>query len=168
MASPADFGLLGNSSVWVLISYLLFLGLVFKFARHKVLSMIDGQIEEIRKELDMAENLRIEAQELLAQYKRKQRDAVQEATQIIENAKRNADKVRANAALELEQTMARKEEYLQERLDLMEAKLLNEMRTKASHLAVLATEEMIRQNLKKSDTSALIENSIDSVKAHLN
>ena len=70
---------------WILISFIIFCGIMWRFAKDKFLSMIDSRIETIKKEITTAENLRVEAQELLAQYQRKQRDVAQEAEQDEQN-----------------------------------------------------------------------------------
>ena len=61
---------------WVLVSFILFVTVAFRFGKDKFLAILDGRIEAIRNDIKTAELLRIEAQELLAQYQRKQRDKV--------------------------------------------------------------------------------------------
>ena len=65
-----------DATFWALIALILFLALI---AYMKVPGMIakslDGRADKIRNELDEARRLREEAQQLLAEYQRKRKDA---------------------------------------------------------------------------------------------
>ena len=50
-----------------------------------IVGIIDAKIDSIKNEIENAESIRVEAQELLAQYERKQRDADKEAEEIVKN-----------------------------------------------------------------------------------
>ena len=71
-----------ESTNWVLISFVIFAIGFWKFGLKLLLGKLDGRIEDIRKEIETAESLRVEAQELLAQYQRKQRDAAREGSAL--------------------------------------------------------------------------------------
>ena len=70
---------LSDTGSWVLISFLIFAFLAYTKGKAAFLNMLDSRIEAIKNEIETAESLRVEAQELLAQYQRKQRDAAKEA-----------------------------------------------------------------------------------------
>ena len=78
-----------STSVWVLISFLIFVAFAYRKGRDGLLGMIDARIADIKKEIETAESLRIEAQELMAQYQRKLRDAKKESEQIISTAEKH-------------------------------------------------------------------------------
>lgn len=154
--------------LWIVLSFILFVYILWRFAKDKFLALLDKRIEGIRKEIETAESLRIEAQELLAQYQRKQRDAAQEADQIIENAQNHAKRIRKQAEAELEETMARREEQLKERLQRMEENAIQEIQAHAAALAVQATAGIIMDKLDKKTGDALLEQSIKNVSAQVN
>ena len=91
-----------DTNVWVTISFVVFALLAFKLGRKSILAGLDSKIEAIRTEIQTAESLRVEAQELLAQYQRKQRDAEQEAAQIVAQAKAHAKRIQEAAEAERE------------------------------------------------------------------
>ena len=74
--------LLQDSHVWFAISFAVFVGLAWHLGKDAVLNALDARINEIRKDIETSEPLRIEAQEMLAQYQRKHRDAMQDAEKI--------------------------------------------------------------------------------------
>ena len=87
-----------DPTFWTAVAVVLFIALVAKPVSRMATKALDERAEKIKAELDEAERLRNEAQDLLAQYQRKQRDAAKEAEAIIEHAKQEADAWTARAA----------------------------------------------------------------------
>lgn len=160
--------LLHDPAIWVAISFAIFAVLAFRAGKDKVLAKLDGRIAEIRKEIETAESLRIEAQELLAQYQRKQRDAAKEAESIVANAREQAAAITKDAEAELAAITARREEQLAARLARMEENAVQEIRTRAAALAVKATMEIIAREMNDNTNARLIDESIKQVGGRLN
>ena len=77
---------------WVLVTFLIFMGIVFYLGVPALIAKaLDKRAEEIKTELDEARRLREEAQQLLADYQRKAREAEEEAKVIVEQAKHEAE-----------------------------------------------------------------------------
>lgn len=159
--------ILTDTSLWVAISFVVFTLFVFKKAQKALYAKLDTRIIDIKNEIDTAESMRIQAQELLAQYQRKQRDAVQESEDIIENAKRHAREIQRNAEKELEASMARKEIQMQERLKRMEEQAIADMRNQAVEKAMAATRQILAQELAKKKGSDLIDVAIEDLDGQL-
>ncbi|PJB70413.1 MAG: hypothetical protein CO093_08035 [Alphaproteobacteria bacterium CG_4_9_14_3_um_filter_47_13] len=153
-------GIFQDAQIWATLSFLFFLFFMWKFGKDKLLAALDSRIENIRKEIETAESLRIEAQELLAQYQRKQRDAAKEATEIVERAKVHAAEIQKQAEQNIADIAIRREQQLQERLKRMEQNAIQEIRTYAAALAVKATTEIIARQMDRKTNENLIEQSI--------
>ena len=97
-----------DTNFWYLVSFLFFFTIIWKYGKPALLNYIDKRIASIREEIETAESLRTEAHELLAQYQRKHRDAVQEAEEIIKTAKKSAKEIKAKAEAEIEETLTRR------------------------------------------------------------
>lgn len=153
-----------DSNIWMVFSFLLLVFLLWKFGRGAVIAMLDARIEQIRREIENAETLRIEAQELLAQYQRKQRDAEKEAARIIETANKNAEEIRKKAETELEEAVTRRERQLADRIQRMQADAKQEISDYAAHLAIETAKDLIGKRLENASAyDLLVENSIASV-----
>ena len=91
-----------DAEFWVAVAFVAFLGVLVYFGVHEMMAKyIDQRRDRIKGELDEALRLKEEAQALLAQYQRKQRDAEKEAAAIIAGAQAEAQAladVRAAAA----------------------------------------------------------------------
>ena len=75
---------------WTGLAFIIFVVLMFKPLKKALLAGLDSRIEQIRSEVEEAQRLREEAQTLLASYQRKQREAAQEAEEIVKQAKEDA------------------------------------------------------------------------------
>lgn len=158
-----DHGLLHDATVWVLFSFIIFLGLAWVLGRRAVVDALDKRIEAIRDELRTAENLRIEAQELLAQYQRKFRNATKEAEGIVSQAHEHAARIRAKAESDLAETVRRKEVLLESRLKSLEAAALHDLRVRAAQLAIQAAEQMIRKTIDEKVNAEIVQTSLNDL-----
>ena len=157
-----------DTSLWVGISFVIFVYIAFKMGRKSVVGALDAKIDEVKSEIENAERLRVEAQELLAQYQRKQRDAEQEAADILQRAQEQAKQIKTNAEADMAEIMDRRETQLAERLRRIEENAISEIQGHAADLAVAATTEMIAQTLDEGTNSKLNEDSIKNLSKHLN
>lgn len=159
--------LLNDPAIWLLCSFLIFAVLVYRKGKDTVLAMLDKRIDEIKAELETAENLRVEAQELLAQYQRKHRDAVKDADMIIANAEKSAGETLKKAESDLAEGLARKEQQLRDRLTNAEQAAIQEIQVYAADLAIKATTEIIIGKLDKKTSEGLLDASIGGLSKNI-
>ena len=157
-----------EATFWVLLSFILFAVAALRFGKDKFLAKLDGRIAQIREEIQTAEFLRAEAQDLLSQYQTKQRDAAKEADQIVATAKQAADMINKQAQIDLDEMLARKEVQLAERLKRMEDAAKAEIQSYAAELAVKATAEIIAARLDAETNSRLVDATIKALPGQLN
>lgn len=173
MASPAlsasgPFFSLGNSDFVVLISFLLFVGvLVFLKVPNTLAGMLDKRAEGIKSELDEARALREEAQSLLASYERKQKEVQEQADRIVAQAKVEAQEAAEAAKSDLEATIARRVKAAEDQIASAEAGAVKEVRDKAIVIAVDVAKELISKNMSDDQRASLIDASIGEVEAKL-
>ena len=88
----------GDPTFWVFVALVIFMGIVVKAGAFKALGgFLERHGQKIAAELDEARELKEEAQRLLADYKKKQSQAVQEAESIVSNAQEQAARIRVDA-----------------------------------------------------------------------
>lgn len=159
--------LLEDSHIWLIFSFLIFCFILVKYGKKALTGVLDSRIDEIKKELEVSENLRVEAQELLAQYQRKQRDAEKEAEQIIAKAEHNVLQIRKKAEEDLAETLKRREQQLKDRLQQMEENAIQDIREHAATLAVEATAQIIMEKLGKKESDKLFDSSMKQAAQNL-
>src|SRR6056297_2863718 len=90
-AAEGAFFSLSNTDFVVLIAFLLFIGVLVYYKVHGLLGRkLDERAEGIKSELDEARAIREEAQSLLADFERKQKDVQAQADRIVAQAKDEA------------------------------------------------------------------------------
>lgn len=165
----ASGGLFGDVSFWVLVAFAI---VIFIFARaglHKmIVGGLDKRSQKIADELDEARRLREEAQELLAQYQRRQRAAEEEAAGIVELAKKDAQLFAAEARTRINDQIARRAKSAEEKIRRAEAQALAEVRGQAADLAVEIARSIIRDRMDKGAQAALVDRAIADVSTKLN
>ena len=149
-----------DANFWILIAFITFFGVFGRKAWTAIKNVLDTRTEKIQAELEEAKRLREEAQGVLTEYKRKRREAEDEARQMVEHAKIEAERHANDARKALEDTMRRREEAAMQRISQAEADALREVRETAAALAVQATMRLIRENLDDARADQMIERSI--------
>ena len=139
--------LLRSAEFWVAVSFVIFVVLMFRPARRMLGSALDQRIAGIRQEVEEAQKLREEAQAALASYQRRQREAIQEAENIIAHAHEEAERAKIQAAAALEETIQRREQQAAEKIARAEAAALAEIRDKAVELAIAATGKLLAEKM---------------------
>ncbi len=158
---------LSDEYFWYTISFLMFVGVLWKYALPVIINLLDARIAQIIKNLEEAENLRIEAQEILAQYQRKHRDALEESQKIIDAAKENARQYKENALADLEAAMKLREEQLIARLERMEQSAIGEIQNYAAELSMQAARKIIEDKLDKKTNAKLVEDAINGIEQNV-
>ena len=152
--------LVRDPEFWVAIAFVIAVaGVVWK-AAPLVTSTLDGRAAKIKAELEEAQRLREDAQRMLGEYQRKQRDALKEAEQIIALAKSEAERAAAQAARDLEAALQRRQAMALEKIALAEAKATAEVRNTAVDVAVAAARRLLLQELDATRKSKLIDSAI--------
>lgn len=161
-------GLLQDPSFFVLLAFLIVIGLFWRAGVHKMVAGgLDKRAQDIADELDKARALRDEAQELLAKYQRRQREAEEEAEGLIEQAKRDAVRIAEDAKTKIEDQLARRARAAEEKIARAEAQAIAEMRGATADLAIEAAREIIKARMDQGAQSALAERAIDELGAKL-
>ncbi len=154
---------------WVMIAFLLFMALlVFYKVPSAVAKVLDDRADAIRRELDEARRLREEAQQLLADYQRKAREADEEAKSIISQAKREAEALAAETRKGLVDSLERRTKLAEDKIARAEAQAQAEVRGAAVDAALAAAEKILKGRVSGSTASNLIDEGIRDLKGRLN
>lgn len=157
---------LHETHFWEAVAFILAVALVWKKASSGITTALDQRAAKIRDELDEARKLREEAQATLANYQRKQRDALKEAEEIIAHAKTEAERLGAQAARDLEAAIQRRQRLAEEKIAQLEQKAIAEVRAAAVDVAVGAARRVLAEDMGPRG-GKLIDQAIDSLPQRL-
>ncbi len=160
--------MLSTAEFWVAVGFVILVAGIARPAWRGVTTALDARGERIKQTLDEARTLHEEAQHLLAEYQRKQRDAAREAEQMIEQARIEAERIRAEATEALERTLERRQALAREKIAQAEADALREVRNAAIDVAIAASARIIGERLGEDRASALVDEAVRDLPKHLN
>ncbi len=155
--------LLHSPEFWVAVGFIFFVAAIAKPTGRAFASMLDARSDRIRETLDEAARLREEAQRLLAEYQRRQRDVVRETEEMLAKAKEEAERFAAEASANLEIVLARREEMARQKIARAEAEALQQVREIAVDVAVAAARELIADGLDDRRRGALVDAAISEL-----
>jgi F-type H+-transporting ATPase subunit b len=168
-ADHAPVGLFEDASLYVLIAFLIVIGVFARAGAHKmIVSGLDKRAQKIADEINEARKMREEAQELLASYQRRQREAEEEAAGIIEQAKKDAMRMAAEARAKIEEQTERRIKAAEDKIARAEAQAISEVRGQTADLAIEAARVIIRDRMDSGAQGAFIDRAIAGLKDKLN
>ena len=167
-AAKGPFFSLANTDFIVLISFLVFIGVLIYFKVPGMIGgMLDKRAEGIQADLDEARALREEAQTLLASFERKQREVQEQADRIVAQAKESASEAAAQAKVDLEKSIERRLQTAQDQIASAESAAVKQVRDEAARIAVAAAGDVAAKQMSDAKANALVDDAIKAVGAKL-
>ncbi|MDU8927563.1 F0F1 ATP synthase subunit B [Alisedimentitalea sp. MJ-SS2] len=168
LAASGPFFSLSNTNFVVLISFLLFIGVLLYLKVPGLLGgLLDKRAEGIQDELNEARKLREEAQSVLASFERKQKEVVDQAERIVDHAKEEARLAAEQAKEDLKTSIARRLAAAEGQIASAEASAVKEVRDQAVLIAVGAAQDVIAKQMTAASGNKLIDAAIAEVDAKL-
>ena len=158
-----------DPTFWVLVAFIAFiLTLVYMKVPGMVSKSLDARSAKIRADLDEAEALLKESQDLLASYQRNQQEAENEAEIIRLKARKEADRIIENGRIRLDESLKRREELTLERINQAEATAIEEIRYRIVGIAMNATRNLLSDKLSDARSQSLLNSAIKELPGKLN
>lgn len=149
--------------IWSVITFLILVGLLYKFAFNPLMRLQKARQDGIHQAINEAEQLRDEAQDLLANYKQQLAEAREEAAAIVDRARKAGESTKAEvleeARVQAEATLAKARQQIER--DTNQA--LQQIREEVADLTVAATEKVARTSLSGADQLRLIQEAINEI-----
>jgi F-type H+-transporting ATPase subunit b len=166
MASGVPF--YADTSFWVAASTVVFVGgVLYSKAHKKVAELLDARSDEIRKQIEEAKSLRDEAEEMLLEYQRKQRDAEKEAADMVAQAEEDAKIMLDAAKGDIADMAERRTRAAEDKIAQAEATAVKEVQAVAVNVAVEAATAVLADSLKGKNGKTLADAAIAEVESKL-
>ena len=157
-----------DATFWVAISFLIFCGvLIYLKIPQKVNSSLTNQISEIKKELDEAEKLKVEAKNLLSNYEDKIDKSKKEANTIINLAKKESEKMVVEKTQKFLQIMEDKKKDTEQKISLMKENALKDIKNISIKISMEAVENLINSSIDKKKLDKFYLQSVEQTKTAL-
>ena len=153
---------------WVAVSFFIFFGvLIYLKVPQKINNSLTDQINEMKKELDEAEKLKIEAKNLLSNYENKIDKSKKETREIINLAKKDSEKTILEITKKFHQIIENKKKNAEQKIVQMKENALKDIKNISVKISMEAVEHLIKNSIDKSKLEKLYIKSLEQAKTSL-
>ncbi len=156
-----------NPEFWVAVAIVTFIVLAYRPISKLMIGGLDKRAAGIRKDIDDAQNLLAEAQNLLNRYAQDQDNARLEASRILQAAEAEAALLRTRAAEELAHSLAAREKHALDRIGQAEKAAVSEIQNIAIDVSLAATRKLLHQELNNDNQAQLTTEALGQLQQQL-
>jgi len=147
--------------VWTIITFLIVLWALRRFAFGPIQRMIDQRRDRIREALDEADKARTEARELRELTAKEREQAKADREQILDDARRQSQRLVEQAKERADADLKEQLEKNREELAAENTRLREQIRRDVVELTLFAAEKVTGKVLDEDDQRRLIEETIE-------
>jgi len=158
-----------EAEFWVGVGLLIFLAIVIFVAKapKALAANLDARADKIQSDLNEAARIRAEAEEMLADIHRRREDAERQATEMLEAAKADAQRLAADAKIKLEEQVKRRADLAERKIATAEAQAAADVKAAAAEMAAGAAEAVLAARLAAGAPDPLVDTAIGQLAGRL-
>ncbi|MCP4355689.1 MAG: ATP synthase F0 subunit B [Proteobacteria bacterium] len=150
-----DLTFIHSQLFWLFVCFFALLAFMYKFAGPAVTKMLDERADQIRKDLEDAEKLKEEAEDLLKSYTKQMTKAEVSAKKLIKEAKATAKEVSEKELKTLEKALKAKSKQAEKQLESAKEKAIAEATSELHNIVITATEKLIHETVDSKKAKEL-------------
>lgn len=158
-----QFDIFASLIFWSIISFGIFMYVMKRYAFPPIFEILEAREKKIAGDLQSAEDIRIEAEQLKKDFDAQLKTAHEKATTIVQLATEASRKIQEKTLHETQAKCRQMQKEAEHEIQALQNKLMGEIRDHISILTVTATEKILRRTLSEEDKSRLVDESIDAV-----
>ena len=157
-----------DSTFWVAVSFVIFFGaLIYLKVPQKINEILNKLISDIKNEINESEKLRTEAKTLLDKAQKKLDTAQTVSDEILEQAKRDSDKMVIELNDKFHKTSEIKKNLAENKISQMKEAAIKEIKDTSIKIAVDSVKKIITTSVDKSKLDVLFQKNLDETKEEL-
>ena len=149
--------------VWTILTFLVLLGVLAKFAWNPLLKMLKDRENLIRSSLDDAEKAQMELARLNSEREAIINKARSEAQTILVEGKAAASKLKDETLNEAKDQAKSILSDAEKRIRIEKDKAIAEIKSEVVDLSLSVATKLIKKNISREDNQALIDDSLENV-----
>jgi len=158
--------ILDDATLWVAISFIIFIILVFKPLKNIMLVSLDNKILELKSQLEESKKLKEDAEKLFAEQNQKYEETLIKIKKLNEDAIYESKIIKKKIEEDIKNTLLRKDKGFKQLSAQMELKVREDLKNEIIKKTLHYTEFKIKKKLKKSHNSKLISESLSKLTNH--
>jgi len=151
--------------IWTILTFLILVGLLTKFAWGPLMKALDERQETIRKSLNDADRAKLELERLHQESARIISEARAEAQSVVAKSRIEAEAVREELKRKAKGEADALLRGAERQIQLETAKAVQEIRHEVVDLSLAVASKLIKKNLSQEGNDALIRDSLDQIDA---
>ena len=155
--------MLSDPQFWVLIAFIIFIGVMIKPVRKILLINLGDKIQEIKDSIDQAEKIKNEAQLALSEIKKRQNEVKGEIDLIEQEAKEKITMIEKNAYTKLIDQINKRNALASVKIDQMTRDANTEIQKHITQIAISATVNILEKKLNDKEKQNLINQSVNEL-----
>ena len=157
-----------DATFWVAISFFIFLGVLVYFKiPHKVKSILEENILNIKNQINEAEKLKEEAKSILSDHEKKISNSKEEVKSMINKANENSEKNIIKMNEEFHNLMENRKKNAEERIKQMKNQALKDIKNTSIKIAIESVEKLMKNSMDKAKLDKIYLSSIEETKLAL-
>ena len=157
-----------DATFWVAISFFIFVGiLVYLKVPQKINNSLNDKINEMKKELNEAEKLKIEAKNLLSNYENKLDKSKKETREIVNLARKDSELIILEKTKKFHNIIENKKKNAEQKIIQMKENALKDIKNISVKISMEAAEHLIKNSIDKNKIAKLYIKSLEQTKASL-
>ena len=154
-----------DATFWVAVSFFIFFGgLIYLKLPQKINSSLVNQINEMKKELDEAEKLKVEAKNLLSKYENNIDKSKKETKEIILLAEKNSEKYILEKTEKFHLIMENKKRSTEQKIHQMKEGALRDIKKVSIEITMDVVKNLINNTIDKNKIEVFFAKSLDNTK----
>jgi F-type H+-transporting ATPase subunit b len=149
--------------IWTIVTFLVLLALLAKFAWRPLLEALESRQERIRKSLEDADRARQELERLQQESTKIMQQARIEAESIVTQTRGDAERLREELKQKAKEEADNILRNAQQQIQLQTRQAIQEIRHEVADIAVLLASKVLERNLAKEDNARLIDDTLKQI-----
>ena len=152
-----------GSIIWTIITFLVLLWILSKFAWKPILKGLADRESSIKGDLETARKEREEAGRLLEEHQKAIAGAKKEASKIIQEAQEASARIKDEGVVQTKEVTAQMLERAKEEITREEERARKELRKHVADLTAIATSKLLGKVITPEDHERLIRESMEEL-----
>jgi len=149
--------------IWTIVTFLVLLALLAKFAWRPLLQALESRQERIRKSLEDAERARQELERLQQESAKMMQQARIEAESIVTQTRADAERLREELKQKAKDEADKILRNAQQQIQLQTRQAIQQIRHEVADIAVLLASKLLERNIAKEDNARLIDDTLKQI-----
>ena len=162
-----DLNILDDATIWVAISFILFVILIFKPIKSQISDNLDKKINELKAKIDEARKLKEEAESFHKEQENNLQINLKKIEQLKIDTNNEIKKISKSFNEELQLIISRKQNTFDNNSKQAEEKIKDELKKEILSKTIFFTEHRIKKEIKKTHNSEFIEESLKKLSKNI-